>query len=297
MKIDPRKQGVQTFMSHRGYVRFRCAQCGSKTLNHTYRFETVNEKQQNFNFPRNCLLHDIIAQDRFHCNMKRWQTQLVPRIQAERARSVMIRLGQLVRPMVGVRDGGSKRKALACLVVRVALGIAWSTTPIAQYTRHSEGPPCFCRRSSHWMRFSFYATTNGTMTGSSWKPYLSLRCTPSLTLQGLLATGPDGRQQCLWKQWSAQLTTLCKTTSVVQPPLPKRVRLIEWTFVFVFVDAALYVVFVPYISLCCGGCGSCPFHVSPAHIDAFIALGTGSDASFVFASLFCCVWPAAGIPS
>ena len=63
--------------------------------------------------------------------------------------------------------------------------------------------------------FSFCATTNGTMTGSSWKPYLSLRCTPSLTLQGLLATGPDGRQQCLWKQWSAQLTTLCKITSAV----------------------------------------------------------------------------------
>ena len=138
------------------------------------------------------------------------------------------------------------------------------------------------------MHFSFCATTNGTMTGSSWKPYLSLRCTPSLTLQGLLATGPDGRQQCLWKQWSAQITTLCKTTSVVQPPLPKSVRLIEsfLFFSFFFLDAALYLVFVPYISLCCGGFGSRPFHVSPAHIDAFIALGTGSDASFVFVFFF-----------
>ena len=174
-------------------------------------------------------------------------------------------------------------KALACSVARIPPGIAWSITLIAQYIRDSEGPPCFCRRSNHWMHFSFCATTNGTMTGSSWKPYLSLRCTPSLTLQGLLATGPGGRQQCLWKQWSAQLTTLCKTTSVVQPPLPKRVRLIEWTVFFkFFFDAALYLVFVPYISLCCGGFGSRPFHVSPAHIDAFIALGTGSDASFVF---------------
>ena len=50
-----------------------------------------------------------------------------------------------------------------------------------------------------------------------------------------------------------------------------------------------YLVFVPYISLCCGGFVSRPFHVSPAHIDAFIALGTGSDASFVFA--FICFAP------
>ena len=40
------------------------------------------------------------AHDRFRCKMKRWQTLLVPRIQAERARGMMIRLGQLVRPRV-----------------------------------------------------------------------------------------------------------------------------------------------------------------------------------------------------
>ena len=40
------------------------------------------------------------AHDRFRCKMKRWQTLLVPRIQAERAWGMMLRLGQLVRPRV-----------------------------------------------------------------------------------------------------------------------------------------------------------------------------------------------------
>ena len=186
-------------------------------------------------------------------------------------------------------------KALACLVARIQPGIAWSITLIAQYIRDSEGPPCFCRRSKHWMHFSFCATTNGTMTGSSWKPYLSLRCTPSLTLQGLLATGPDGRQQCLWKQWSAQLTTLCKTTSVVQPPLPKRIRLIEWTFFcfsrcgFIFPICSLYLSLLwrlwwlsfsrftsPHRRI------HCPWH---------------GLRCIVYICFMSCAWPAAGIPS